>query len=104
MEVIEKMSDEQYDSVCDAGVELVTKLAELLRRHKLTGDQAFNVFVVAAAGVAAASGLTSNDLAEGVDSVIHMWRVREVAGERHAHFDPTQHVRTDTGPAVTSGN
>lgn len=97
MEVIEKMEDSQYEAICDAGVALVQELASVLKRFGLDRDQAFNVLVVAAAGVSAASELTSADLAEGVDSVIHMWRVDEVNGNRQAFFDPA-HLRPDYVP------
>jgi hypothetical protein len=94
MEIIEKMEDTKYDAICDAGVELVKELAEVLKRRGLDRCQAFNVLVVAAAGVAAASELTSEDLAEGVDSVIHMWRVHDEGGDRVAIFDPA-HLHPD---------
>lgn len=95
------MPDSQYESICDAGVELVGELQAVLRRHGLTRDQAFSVLVVAAAGVSAASELTSAVLAECVDHVIHMWRIRDVDGDREAFFDPThmrQSAQSDVDP------
>ncbi len=88
------MPENQYESICDAGVELVRELASVMKRFGLEREQAFNVLVVAAAGVAAASELTSSDLAEAVDSVIHMWRVDDVDGDRQAVFDPP-HLHSD---------
>lgn len=99
MEVIEKMEDATAGAICDAGVELVQELASVLRRFGLGPEQAFNVIIVAAAGVSAASELTSLHLAEGVDRVIHMWRVQDVDGGRQAVFDPT-HLHA--APAVDS--
>lgn len=89
MEVIEGMSSNEYDTVCSTGAELVDELTELVRRRGLEPQQAFNVLVVAAAGVAAASGLSSEDLARGVDSVGHMWDVHDGPHGRTAIFVPT---------------
>lgn len=94
MEIIEKMQDDERDTICEAGVDFVAELTKVLKRHGLESHNAFNVLIVAAAGVAAASELTSNDLADGVDAVIHMWRVQDEQGERVAIFDPT-HLRSD---------
>lgn len=94
MEIIEKMPDDERDTICEAGVDLVAELTNVLKRHGLEGHNAFNVLIVAAAGVAAASELTSHDLADGVDAVRHMWRVQDDRGERVAVFDPT-HLRSD---------
>jgi hypothetical protein len=104
MEVIDKMPDSQYESICDAGVDLMREMAEVLKRHGLSRDQAVNVLVVAAAGVVAASGLTSSDLAEGIDSVIHMWHVRDVDGERQASFDPACQAPDVAGAALPPVN
>ena len=101
MEVIEKMENAQYASICDAGVELVEQLAAVLRRNGLAPEHAFNVLIVAAAGVSAASDLTSAQLAEGVDSVIHMWKIDDVDGDRHATFDPSF---VEMGPGPISGS
>ncbi len=90
MEIIEKMPNEEYGAICDAGVELVRELTEVLRRRGIGREHAFNVLVVAAAGVAAVSDLTADDLAAGVDSVIHMWRVKDEGGDRVAVFDPNR--------------
>lgn len=94
MEIIEKMSDSQYESICDAGIDLMAELASILHRRGLSPEQAFNAIVVAASGVTAAAGLTSNDLAEGVDSIIHMWRVSESPTGREVYFD-SSHVRPE---------
>ena len=99
MEVIEKMEDSQYEAICDAGVALVQELTSVLKRYGLAREQAFNVLVVAAAGISAASELTSVELAEGVDSVIHMWRIADVNGDRQAIFDPA-HLRPDFVPPL----
>lgn len=92
MEVIEKMPDDQYDSICNAGVDLVNVLFEVLGRHGIPSSQAFNVMAVAAAGVVRASGLTASHLGQGIESVIHMWRIEDVDGCRQAVFDPP-HLR-----------
>jgi hypothetical protein len=97
VEIIEKMPETEYDTICKAGVDLVAELTRVLKRHGLGSHNGFNVLVVAAAGVAAASELTSDDLANGVDSVLHMWRVQDDAGERVAIFDPA-HLRPDFVP------
>jgi len=98
MEVIEKMPDTQYESICNAGVELVQALASIVKKYGLGHEQAFNVIVVAAAGVAAVSDLTAENLAEGVESVLHMWKVSEdQSGDRQLTFDPT-HMRSDAVP------
>ena len=89
MEVIEKMSNTQYEAICDAGVELVRELTAVLKRFGLDRDQAFNVLVVAASGITAVSELSSVELADAVDTVIPMWRVQDVDGDRQAIFDPT---------------
>jgi len=98
MEIIEKLPGSEYDDICSAGVDLVGELKRLLARHGLNECHAFNVLIVAAAGVTADSELSSVDLANGVDSVIHMWHVRNDSDGRVMVFDPT-HVPPGHVPA-----
>ena len=102
MEIVEKMSDEQYATVCEAGVEVVEQISAVLKRFGLSPDQGFNVLIVAAGGMTVASELSSRHLAQGVDSVQHLWQVQVVNGDRQLVFNappveevPVGHVQAN---------
>jgi len=100
MQVIEKMSDGDFDEVCDAGVDLVKALTLVLKRHGLGVDQASNVLAVAAAGVAKSMKLNPSDFVEAVISITPMWR-HDTTDESGTGvvFDPA-HRQPDFVPVI----
>lgn len=88
MEIIEKMEDNTFDDILDAGVELVAALVPILQKRGLGLEHASAVVAVAAAGIAKGSNLRSGEVAEMVDAVISMWREQERDGQSGVVFDP----------------
>lgn len=94
MQIIEKMPSERFETICDAGVELVKRLIEVLGEFGLGLEHGSAVIAVAAAGVAKGSQIKPDDVAEMVESVIHMWREEKRDGKSGIVFDPA-HRRDD---------
>lgn len=97
MQIIEKMPDEQFETICDAGVELVQRLTDVLEKFGLGLEHASAVIAVAAAGIAKGSRIKSNELTDMVEAVIHMWREEKRGGENGIVFDPA-HRRVGYNP------
>lgn len=94
MQIIEKMPDEQFEEICDAGVELVQELVKVLERHGLGLEHGSTVLAVAAAGIAKGSHIVMSDFVETIESVAPMWREESRQGKRGIIFDPA-HRRSD---------
>lgn len=99
MQVVEKMEDDRFESICDAGVELVKHLAKILQDRGLDLADASAVIAVANAGVVKGSNIKSSDMKEMVDSVIGYWREEHTKDGRGVVFDPP-HRRPDFNPIV----
>lgn len=93
------MPDDRFEAICDAGVELVKRLIEVLQEFDLGIENASAVISVAAAGVAKGSKIGSKEVTEMVDSVIDMWREEKHDGQSGIVFDPA-HRRPGFVPAV----
>lgn len=76
MEIIDKMNKNDFDSICDAGLELVGKLMQILKDNGLGHEHAASVIAVAAAGIAKGSSIKNIDIAEMADSIKHLWSVQ----------------------------
>lgn len=96
MEIIEvaKMEEERFDSICDAGVELVNELVSIMQRRGLESSDALAVISIAMAGVIKGSNVDRADVETAVDQAGHMWRTEVRNGETGIAFDP-MHRRPD---------
>ena len=99
MQIIEKMPDEQFETICDAGVDLVKELVAVLNRHGLGLEQATSVLAVAAAGIAKGSNVKLTEFLEAAELVQPMWREENRGGQQGLVFDPA-HRRIDLVPQV----
>jgi hypothetical protein len=102
MQIIEGMSDEQYNEICAAGAELVKRLIVLLQELGLGLDSAPGILAVASAGINKGFSLDSADYAHLVENAKIMWRLAPKAGGSGGYelvFDPP-HLRPDYQPVV----
>ena len=98
MQVVNPMSNEKFDVVCDAGVKLVEQLKKLLSASGLGPEEAANVLAMAAGGVIKSTDIEPDQFMEAAYISYQMWRQREgVVGIAGAVFDPP-HKRADFVP------
>jgi len=99
MEIIEGMTDQQYDEVCAAGAELVKRLISMLKEMGLGLDAAPGILAVASAGVNKGFNLDSKEFAQLVEQSKTMWRLAPKPGGHELVFDPP-HLRADYEPII----
>lgn len=94
MQIIEKMEDDRFENICDAGVELVQSLIEILKTRGLDPSDALPVVAIAMAGIAKGSKISTDHAMEAVEVARPFWR-NEMNGEENGIvFDPA-HRRSD---------
>jgi hypothetical protein len=92
MEIIEGMSDSEYDRVCTAGVELLESLRTLLSKHGLEDDQALGVLLIASGGVLITGNMEPEEYLRGLHMACGLWYSKEGAeGLSSASFAPHSH-------------
>lgn len=98
MQVINPMSPERFDTVCEAGVELVKKLRQVLTVMGLGSEEAANVLAMAVGGVLKSADIDPEQFMQATYVSYQMWRQEEnVEGLDGAVFDPP-HKRPDFVP------
>jgi hypothetical protein len=99
MQVINPMSDEKFDNVCDAGVKLVEQLKKLLAASGLGLEEAANVMAMATGGVIKSLNVEPEQFMQAAFVSYQMWRQEPgTRGLVGAVFDPP-HKRADFVPA-----
>ncbi len=88
MQIIEKMNDNRFEKIIDAGAEMVGELVKLMEKYGIPASDASNVMAVASAGVAVGSGLKLEDFSHAVELSSAMWRTEVRNGEEGIVFDP----------------
>lgn len=89
MQVINPMSDEKFDAVCEAGVELVKKLRLLLITNGLGSEEAANVLAMAVGGVIKGTDIEPDQFMQAAYVSYQMWRQEEgLEGIEGLVFDP----------------
>ncbi len=106
MEIIEQMSSERFETVCDAGVDLVKELFAVLKKFNLTPGDAMAVIGIAVAGVAKGHKIPQEDLLECLDVAGKMWREEQRPEGTGIVFDPIHRRPEYVEPArdMTSEN
>lgn len=94
MQIIEKMNDDSFDQICDAGAEMVAELVKIMDKHGIPLEQASNIMAVAAAGVTVGGGLELDKFSVAVELSVPMWRAEVRNGVQGIVFDPP-HRRPD---------
>lgn len=98
MEVINPMSEDRFETVCEAGVKLVEQLKLVLRLSGLGPEDAANVLAMAAGGVIKSTEIDPEQFMQAAYISHQMWRQEEdVEGIDGAVFDPP-HKRPDFVP------
>lgn len=89
MEVINPMSEDKFDVVCDTGVKLVELLKHLLDATGLGPQEAANVLAMATGGVIKGLGVDPEQFMQAVFIAYQMWRKEDGApGLNGTIFDP----------------
>jgi hypothetical protein len=89
MQVINPMSDEKFDTVCEAGVELVKKLRLILITNGLGPEEAANVLAMAVGGVIKGTDIEPEQFMQAAYVSFQMWRQEEgIEGIEGLVFDP----------------
>jgi hypothetical protein len=88
MQIIDKMPSEQFEKVCDAGVDLVKELINVLNRFGLGQEHAAGVLAVASAGITKGSHLELDEFSEMISAIGPMWRQVVQSGQNGIVFDP----------------
>lgn len=89
MQVVNPMSREKFEVVCDAGVKLVEQLKRVLASSGLGPEEAANVLAMAAGGVIKSTDIEPDQFMEAAYISYQMWRQRDgVTGIAGAVFDP----------------
>lgn len=99
MQIIEGMTDEQYNEICAAGAELVKRLITMLKDLGLGLDAAPGILAVASAGINKGFNLNSEEYAQLVENSKTMWRLAPKSGGAELVFDPP-HLRAGYEPVV----
>lgn len=100
MQVVNPMSNEKFEVVCEAGVKLVDQLRKVLASSGLGPEEAANVLAMAAGGVIKSTDIDPDQFMEAAYISFQMWRQRDgVKGIAGAVFDPP-HKRADFVPVV----
>ncbi len=99
MQVINPMSNDKFDTVCDAGVKLVEQLKKVLASSGLSLNEAANVLAMATGGVIKSLDVDPEQFMQAAYVSHQMWRQEDgVKGLAGAVFDPP-HKRPDFVPA-----
>jgi hypothetical protein len=89
MQVINPMSDERFDAVCEAGVELVKKLRLVLIANGLASEEAVSVLAMAVGGVIKGTDIEPEQFMRAAYMSFQMWRQEEgIDGIEGLVFDP----------------
>jgi hypothetical protein len=100
MQVINPMSDEKFDTVCEAGKQLVEQLKRILDMAGLAPEEAANVMAMAAGGVIKSGEIDPEQFMQAAYVSYQMWRqdpgTRGIDG---VVFDPP-HKRPGFVPTV----
>jgi hypothetical protein len=100
MKVINPMSEQKFDMVCEVGVKLVDQLKHLLQSSGLGDEEAANVLAMATGGVIRGLGVDPEQFMQAAHISYQMWRQEDgVTGLDGAIFDPP-HKRMDFVPAA----
>ncbi len=99
MQVVNPMNDEKFETVCDAGVELIEQLKKVLASSGLSLNEAANVLAMATGGVIKSLNIDPEQFMQATYVSHQMWRQQQgVKGLAGAVFDPP-HRRPDFTPA-----
>lgn len=77
-------NDIVFNKICNAGVDLVNSLIDILKVNGLQHEHAGPVISVAAAGIAKGSEISTDDMLKMINSISHLWK-KEKAGIRFNH-------------------
>ena len=89
MVVINPMSDQKFDTVCEAGVKLVEQLKQVCIQAGLNPNEAANVLAMAAGGVIKSLDVDPEQFMQAAYVSFQMWRQQQgIAGIEGAVFDP----------------
>lgn len=89
MQVINPMSDDKFDTVCEAGVELLKKLRLILVTSGLGPEEAANVLAMATGGVIKSIDIDPDEFMQAAYVSFQMWRKEDgLEGIESLVFDP----------------
>lgn len=88
MQVIEKLPSTEFETICDAGVELLKKLFMIMDERGIGLEHAASVLAVCAAGATKGNPITPSQFASAIDSVSPYWRSVDNGKVSGVVFDP----------------
>lgn len=89
MQVIKPMSEDKFDSVCEAGKKLVEQLKRILDMAGLAPEEAANVMAMAVGGVIKSGDIDPEQFMQAAYISYQMWRQDpDVSGIEGVVFDP----------------
>jgi hypothetical protein len=89
MQVVNPMSSEKFDTVCEAGKKLVEQLQRILDLAGLAPEEAANVMAMAVGGVIKSGEIDPEQFMQAAYISYQMWRQDpDVSGIEGAIFDP----------------
>jgi hypothetical protein len=88
MKIINKMPDVVFETICEAGVDLINQsLIPLLNKKDINLSEAANVMAVTVAGVLKASNISIEEFITAVEAISPMWTNETKGNERGVVFN-----------------